>query len=472
MDVKRVAIIGGGVSGLALAYRLEPAARAGQIEVHLFEAKDRLGGVIQTDREHGAVLEGGPDSMLRRKPEAAELCRALGLGPHLIGGNPEVHGAYIYHRQRLHPIPEGVVAGVPTDLGELWKSGLISVAGKLRASMDLVLPRFRISGDMGLGKLLASRFGQEVVDVLAQPMLSGIYAGQAYELSTAGTFPQLLEMASESRSLILGYRRLRATTQAKGVSESPFLTLDVGMSALIEALTAALTAGLVHIAMPVAGIEKMREGRPWRLHFAHGPSLTADCVALATPAYVSADLLQPIALAASRLLESIEYANLAVAASVYDPLDIPMTLDRTGFLVPRGEGLAMTACTWSQSKWGTKAAGGVPLRVFFGRAGGEDVSAWDDAQLTQVMAREMRLTMGIDKPPRYLRIFRWPRSMPQYSVGHPERMWQLRQALLAAPGIFAAGSFFQGVGIPDCVRQANQTADAVAKFLRVPLEER
>jgi oxygen-dependent protoporphyrinogen oxidase len=471
MDVKRVAIIGGGVSGLALAYRLEPAARAGQIEVHVFEAKDRLGGVIQTDREHGAVLEGGPDSMLRRKPEAAELCRALGLGPHLFGGNPEVHGAYIYHRQRLHPIPEGVVAGVPTDLGELWKSRLISLAGKLRASMDLVLPRFRISGDMSLGKLLASRFGQEVVEVLAQPMLSGIYAGQVYGLSTAGTFPQLLEMASESRSLILGYRRLRATTQAKGASESPFLTLDVGMSALIEALTVALTAGLVHSAMPVAGIEKMKAGRPWRLHFAHGPSLTVDCVVLATPAYVSADLLQPITLAASRLLESIEYANLVVAASVYDPLDIPMTLDRTGFLVPRGEGLAMTACTWSQSKWGTKAAGGVPLRVFFGRAGSEDVSAWDDAQLTQVMAREMRLTMGIDKPPRYLRIFRWPRSMPQYSVGHSERVWQLRQALLAVPGIFAAGAFFQGVGIPDCVRQANQTAEAVAKFLRVPLEE-
>jgi oxygen-dependent protoporphyrinogen oxidase len=474
MRVKRVAVIGGGISGLTVAHQLEPYARSGRIELHLFEAKNVLGGVIQTDRDHGAILEGGPDSLVRRKPEAADLCRTLGLGSHLIGTNPKARGSYIFHRGRLHPIPNGVIVGVPTDVPALWQSGLLSWRGKLRASLDLVLPARRPDGDQGLGELLSRRFGHEVVRVLAEPMLSGIYAGRADLLSTAATFPQLLEMQSHARSLILAHRRAKAHAGPEKKPESPFLTLDGGLYRLIEALAGSLEASLLHLSLPVQQVNRVKpqigdsDAPSWRLDFSHGQSLTVDAVVSALPAYQTAEFVRPLTVTAAELLAGIEYANLAVAVAIFDPRALRRPLDRTGFLVPQGEGLEMTACTWVESKWGVPAPAGIPLRVFFGRAGGEDVTQWSDAKFREVLGRELRVTMGIDSDPTYLRIFRWPRAMPQYAVGHPERMWQVRQLLADIPGFFAAGSAWQGVGVPDCVRQAQQTADSVRAYLQLP----
>lgn len=460
MEVKRVAVIGGGISGLTVAYRLEPYVRSGQLEVHLFESGERLGGVIQTDREHGAILEGGPDSLVRRKPEAAELCSELGLGSHLIGTNTDVRGAYIFHRQRLYPIPQGVAQGVPTDLGAMWRSPLLSPLGKVRASMDLILPKARTSGDRALGPFLARRFGREVVRVLAAPMLSGIYAGSVDELSTAATFPQLLEMEASHRSLILAHRR---RPRGPSVPVSPFLTLDSGLASLIRALADAIEGGLIHLQMPLRGIARDSDQR-YRLSFDQERTLVFDGVVCAVPSHVSASLLRPIAPPASEILERISYANLAVAVAIYRPTAVARALDRTGFLVPSGEGLNLTACTWVGAKWGFESPG-VPMRLFFGRAGGEDVTRWTDDQFRAVIAREMQQTMGIREAPEYLRIFRWPRAMPQYEVGHAERIWELRQILERVPGLFLAGSALQGVGVPDCVRQANQSAEALARYL-------
>ncbi len=471
MAVKRVAIIGGGISGLSAAYYLEPYALAGDLEVHLFERQERLGGVIETDTSQGVVLEGGPESLVRRKPEAADLCRALGLGAHLIGTNPKARGAYIFHRDRLHPIPAGVAAGVPTDLQALWRSGLLSWTGKARATMDLVLPRSREPSDRGLGQLLAQRFGRELVNVLAEPLLSGIYAGRADDLSTAATFPQLLEYQAKSRSLILAYRQARASTPtSSSPAPSMFLTLDQGMATMVDALLASLKTSLIHLGLAVTQVK--REDPRWRLDFAKGQSLLADVVIAATPAYVTADLIGSLSLSATRLLQGIDYANLAVVVAVYDPKAVPMVLDGTGFLVPRGEGLQMTACTWTQTKWATPSPRGVPMRMFFGRAGGEDVTQFSDDRFHALVLQEAKATMGIGRPPDYFRVFRWPRAMPQYGVGHAERIWQIRQALSRdLPGLFVAGSALQGVGVSDCIRQARQATDAALEHLGVHLEE-
>lgn len=463
MRVKRVAILGGGISGLTVAHRLEPYARAGDLEVHLIEARGRLGGVIQTDTGHGAILEGGPDSLLRRKPAAEKLCRDLGLEDDLIGLNPAVRGSYIFHRGRLHPIPAGVQAGVPTQLTALWRSPLLSSGGKLRVLVDLFLRPSRSTDDRGLGEMLTRHFGREVVDRLAEPMLAGIYAGEARHLSTRASFPHLLEMEARHGSLIAAYRRRSAgpPSEARG---SPFLTLSGGMETLIRALSDELTATAVH--RDIAAVSaRPAKGQGWEVTFDRGQVWTADAVVAALPAHASATLVASAAPGLADLLRAIPYADLAVVGLLYDPAAVTRRLDRTGFLVPRGENLAMTACTWVASKWGTVAPGGVPLRVFFGRAGGEDVTGWDDDRFRDTVRRELRATMGIATDPRHVVIFRWPKAMPQYLVGHVDRVAALRQGLQVLPGLYLAGSYLEGVGVPDCIRLGEAVAESVARGL-------
>lgn len=464
MRVKRVAILGGGISGLTVAHRLEPYARAGDLEVHLIEARDRLGGVIQTDTSHGAVLEGGPDSLLRRKPAAEKLCRELGLDDDLIGLNPAVRGSYIFHRGRLHPIPAGVEVGVPTRLSALWQSPLLSWRGKVRALGDLLMRPGKPTADRGLGELLARHFGREVVDLLAEPMLAGIYAGDARRLSTRASFPQLLEMEARHGSLIAAYRRRGAARPSAGAGGSPFLTLSGGMETLVQALADRLRATAVHLGIRAVSARPAKD-QGWEVTFDRGQVWTADAVVSALPAYAASALLGAGSSRLADLLRPIPYADLAVVGLLYDPADIPRRLDRTGFLVPRREGLEMTACTWVASKWGTMAPGGVPLRVFFGRAGGEDVTRWDDGRFEDTVRRELRVTMNVAAAPRYVAVFRWPEAMPQYLVGHVERVGAVRQELKGLPGLYLAGSAFDGVGVPDCIRLGERIAASVAEGL-------
>ncbi len=469
MTIKRVAVIGAGISGLTAAYRLDTYARQGDVEVHVFEARPRAGGVMVTDTQHGAILEGGPDGFEHSKPEAEALCRELGLGDQLVEVDEAAVGAYVYHRRRLHPMPRGVVAGVPTELAALVNSHWLSPAARLRVLLDVVLPRRRDTGDHALGKFLGRRFGRQWMTLVAEPSLCARYGGLADESSSAAVVPQLLEVEHRYRSLILGCRALKRTGAATVEGEGA-LTLEGGLGQLVDAVDSALKQTLVHLAMPVAEIGKADEqgSQGYRLNFAHGASLNCDAILLAVPAHVAADLLRPVALEASSMLAAIEYTSLAVVAAIYDPKAIPIRLDRAGFYVPRGEGLKMTACTWMSPLWRQPSPGGVPLRLFFGRSqDGEDVTAWSDETFQEVVERELRLTMGIRQPPVYSRIFRWPKAVPQYRVGHPEHVWALRQALDRVPGVFGAGSIFQGWSVADCIRQSDQAAEAVRAYLGV-----
>ncbi|MCY0885217.1 MAG: protoporphyrinogen oxidase, partial [Firmicutes bacterium] len=272
-DPLRIAIVGGGIAGLAAAWEWVPLLQRGRVRVTVLESRDRFGGLIRTDRRSGLVIEGGPDSFLARKPEARELCRAVGLGEHLIGTRPDIRGAYIYHHGRLHPIPAGMQAGIPSDLGPLVRSGLLSPWGKFRASWDLWLPRVlpRDGRDVSVGWFLRRRFGEEVVVRLAEPMLSGIYAADIDQLSLAATFPRLAEIEHRSRSLILGLSRSGPPAPARDPASPPpslFQTLDTGLDTLIDTLVAHLTAAGAELLRghPVESIS--REGRGYRLGLA------------------------------------------------------------------------------------------------------------------------------------------------------------------------------------------------------------
>ncbi len=459
MSDKRYVVVGGGISGLAAAYALRK--RHSQAEILLMEAQDHLGGVIHTDRHDGYVIEAGPDSILRRKPEAVALAEEVGLAS--IGTNPGAHGAYIYHRGRFYDIPPGVQSGVPTDVWALVQSGLLSWPGKLRAGFDFFLPRIsRPNDDIALGRFLRYRFGDEVVDRLAAPMLSGIYAGNIDQMSMEATFPHFKDLEAKHRSIVQGARHTRPTPQpGGGPRPSMFATFAGGLQSYIEALSKSLDNVDQRCHTPVVslgpssdhGVEVVTEQE----------TLVADGVILAIPAFAAAKLLSTNARMVSHVLEAVTYANLAVIGAVYKESESVIPEDKTGFLVPRGEGFQMTACTYVSSKWHyPNVPGGAVIRSYYGRAG-EDILAMNDTELLALYRREMKDLLPKLGDPDYIAVFRRPRAIPQYQVGHLRKMAAAVQQLRTnSPRIALAGSYIDGVGIPDCVRRAITAAEQMA----------
>jgi oxygen-dependent protoporphyrinogen oxidase len=471
--MKRVVVIGGGISGLSAAYRLAQAAAAFEREVMVFEAADRLGGVIRTEQWDGVVLEGGPDSFLLRKPHALELCQALGLDDQLIGTRPDIKGSYIFHRGRFYDIPAGMQAGIPTDFAPIVHSRLLSWGQKLRLLGDLVLPRQAFDDDIGLGRLLRYRFGNGLVDRLIAPLLAGIYAGDIDQLSTAMTVPQLLQYQKRSHSLIREAWRSRQSAAAP-VPEAikrfsgPFATVVTGLNTLIDRLAAAIEqqGGVIRVGSPVDAVSADSDGR-FQVYLQDGTRVRADELVMAVPAYQAARILRFLPDDLRERFQSIAYADLAVIAAVYRPAAFSRSLDKTGFLVPKIEGLGMTAVTWVQSKWQyPKASPWVPIRAFYGRAGEVGLLEQSDEQLVARFQREIAYIMGVTDSPEHLRVFRIPQAIPQYTVGHGQRIQAMREALKAWPRLKVIGSYWDGVGIPDCVRRGQDAADAVVKRWR------
>lgn len=461
---RRVVVVGGGISGLAAAYRLlqeSPEA----IDLVLIEASERLGGVIQTDRSQGVVLEGGPDSFLRRKPEALQLSEELGLGAEVIGSNPNVRGAYIFYNGRFHDIPDGVQAGVPIRLEGLFKTELLNQSEKFRLMADLALPRLAFDDDIALGRLLRYRFGDAYVDRIAAPMMSGIYAGDIDLLSCAVTAPQLLKLQRRGRSLIQESQKeaARAPRPTPAASGGIFGTLARGLGSLVEALESRVRSqARVLLGSPVETVIRTEDG--YQVTLANQETLEARDVIIAVPAYQAARMLSFWDDGERALLADIPYADLAVIGAVYQPTAFNRPLNKTGFLVPRNQVAEMTAGTWVRSKWNyPDTVDLVPVRAFYGRAG--DVSLLtkaDDAMLSQ-FRQDMGYIMGVTDAPQYQRVFRIPQAMPQYLVGHQHRAAAIRQAAQRWPGLRVIGSYFDGVGIPDCIRHANQAAVELAR---------
>ena len=460
--MRRLVVVGGGVSGLAAAHRASELARerGAAVETTLVEARPRLGGTIATEHVDGFLVETGPDSFLSEKPWALALCRRLDLEDRLVRTDDRFRRIFVLFGGRLHPLPEGFQLLAPTRLGPFLRSRLLSWPGKLRMALDLVLPR-GAGGDESLGDFVRRRLGREALERIAQPLVAGIYTADPDTLSLAATLPRFLELERRERSVTLAlWRARRAGGEAAGTSGarwSLFVTFRDGMDELVRALGDRLPPGSVRLKERVSGLA--RAGRGWRVGLADGGGVDADAVVIASE---PPRLLRHADPAVARLLGQIPCASSATVTLGYRRSDIPRPLDAFGFVVPRIEGRPILACTFSSVKYpGRAPAGHALLRVFLGGALDAGVLAGDDESLAALARAELQHALGVTSPPVLTRVGRHPAAMPQYLVGHLNRVEAIDRMLAGHPGLALAGGAYRGVGIADCVRSGEQAAERV-----------
>ncbi|MBL8681392.1 MAG: protoporphyrinogen oxidase [Myxococcales bacterium] len=448
---RSIAIIGAGIAGLTSAYRASkrwPAAR-----VTVFEASDRAGGPIGTSMSQGFLLERGPDGFVRSKGSAEALARELGLGSELIETRPEYRKLYILKDGALVAAPEGLSLVVPSDVGAWVRSPLASPRGKLRALYDLVLPRRDLPGEETIASFVRRRLGDEVCALFAESVLAGIHSGDPDRLSIQATFPQLVAMEREHRSLIVAARELRSK-RTSAAPVSAFLSLARGMGSLIDALVAALPPDTVRLRTPVRALSIA--GRRWVVHSERGAE-TFDALHLAIPPRSAAPLLAPIAPEASRLLAAIRHVSSAVVLLGYHERQLARSLDASGFVVPPNEACELTASTWLSHKWpGRAPEGHVLLRGFLGGTRDPSAHKLSDEALVNRARAGFAQTLGADGEPVLSRVVRYADASPQMELGHRARIERARQLLREVPAEVHLGSAgVDGVGIPDTIRQAS-----------------
>ncbi|WP_308634806.1 protoporphyrinogen oxidase [Paenibacillus silvisoli] len=478
----RFVVIGGGISGLSSAFYLlkEAKLRGREAAITLVDPSERIGGKINTLRRDGFVIERGPDSFLARKTPIIDLAYDLGIEDELTGTNPKAKKTYILHHGKLHPMPPGLVLGVPTEIAPFAKTGLLTWGGKFRAMLDFVLPASKETGDESIGDFLSRRMGTEVMERVAEPLLAGIYAGELRNLSLAATFPQFRDAERKHGSLIRGMRanKRKSASAPPSVSRVPaavknsmFLTFKGGLATMVDALNNALSGVDRRMGKKAVAFrqndpdEHGDDSPPYEVLLSDGEILEADGIVITAPAFDAADLLEPhLNVDALRAIRYVSVANVVMA---FDKAELGVYFDGSGFVVPRSEGTTITACTWTSAKWLHASPGDkVLLRCYVGRAGDEKVVDLPDDQLTEAVRRDIRQTMGITAEPLFTEITRLHHSMPQYPVGHLEETAKLRTRLRAQmPGVWVTGAAFDGVGLPDCIRQGKEAASGVYKSL-------
>jgi oxygen-dependent protoporphyrinogen oxidase len=466
-----VAIVGGGITGLAAAHRLVElsASRGVAIDLTLLEAGDRLGGTITTERVEGYLIEGGPDSFLTEKPWAGALCDRLGLGESLRPTRDAHRRTFIVHRSRLEPLPEGFQVLAPSRLGSLWQSPLLSWRGKLRMAMELVIPRAREGGDESVGAFVDRRLGGEALERIAQPLVSAIYTGDPWAISMAATMPRFLEMERRHGSVI---RALRHTTDRRGRSASGprwgmFVTLAGGLTDLVHALARRMPPRAVELGRRVTSLARPAGPLEWRVGLADGAAISADGVILAVPAPAAARLLWDTDAALSRMLAAIPYVSSALVTLAYRAEAVGRLPAGFGFVVPDEEGRTILACTFSSVKFADRAPeGDVLLRVFIGGRRQQGLLDADDSTLAAVAEGEIKDLLAANAPPRLVRVHRHRASMPLYLVGHLERAAAIRARAAHHRGLALAGNALGGVGLSDCVRSGEEAAEQMLEALR------
>lgn len=428
------------MAGLAAAHAAERLAGP-EIEIALLEASERLGGKVQTLREDGFVVEAGADALVRYKPWALELVGELGLEGEVVGTLPAGPAASIVVGGRAYPLPAGLNVALPGRLGPLARTPLLSPRGKLRALGDLVLPRGS-GGDEPFAAFVCRRFGRELWERLAAPLVGAIYGGDPFVLSSEAAFPQLLELEQRHRSVILGARRLERGRAGSREAGSLFVSLTGGLERLAEALAASLARTELRLGTSVRRLEE----------------LDADAVLLAAPAYAAAEILADAAPAAAAPLREMPYADAVGVTLAFPAEGFPPT-EGHGVLFAAGEGGGVRGFTWVDRKWPGRAASDRRLVRAFLDAGGSD------DELVGIAAAGLERLLGKTPAPLRTWVFRWPRALPQYTVGHLARLHAAEEALAALPGVFLAGAAYRGVGVPDVVRDGREAAAKAAAYL-------
>ncbi|MBI1902091.1 MAG: protoporphyrinogen oxidase [Planctomycetia bacterium] len=479
----RIAVGGGGITGLAAAHRLLELAPG--LEVWLIEAGPRLGGVLQTENVGGFLVERSADNFIRTPPSAEALCRRIGLQDELIETNPDCRRAFIVRKGRLHPVPEGFLLMAPTRLWPLMRTGLLSPLGKLRLLCEYLVPRRKRTEEESLASFARRRLGREAFERLVQPLVSGIYTADAEKLSVQAALPRFAEMERTHRSLIRAAMHEREAAAAKktaakagkegsGARYGMFLSLRKGMSQLVEALAGRIAerqkasgVGSVLLGAAVSRIEKAN-GR-WRISITgRDEPLDVDAVVLTPSAPQAGGLIESFDAALASELSGIPYAGSVIVAVGYRRDQIRHPLDGFGFVVPAIERRPILAASFSSVKFeGRAPSQHVLLRVFLGGAERPDLVEADDDLLRKTVAAELQSLLGVTGPWIICQIYRWKGAMPQYHVGHLERLARIEARLKEHRGLHLAGNAYRGVGIPSCVQSGEQAAEAALKELRV-----
>lgn len=460
----QVVIVGGGISGLATAYALTEEGAKIQIPVQctVVEREPRWGGKILTHVTDSYLIEGGPDSFLTSKPWALELCRTLGLQDQLISTNPQHNQTFSFCRGALRELPQGLLAFRPRRVDTLVSSGLLSWGGMLRMAAERFWPKQNPwPSDESLGAFFRRRFGTEAFEYLIEPLVAGIYAGDADELSIESTFPRFRELEREHGSVIKGMRKALASPPSaprpSGAATSMFMSLRGGLGELIQSLVETLRKRGVELMAGVGCLEiqspTLGSGE-FQVILENGNRLPADAVVLATPAYQTARLLRAFQPGIASLLDGIPYASTATISMGYPAESIASQIRGFGFVVPRKEQRPLLAATWTSLKWPDRSrAGETLIRCYIGGRGRETVVEQDDSSLVTCVRGELLSMVGITAAPTYAEVHRWRQGMPQYVLGHQERLAKVQEQLARSPGLYVTGAGLYGIGIPDCIRE-------------------
>jgi oxygen-dependent protoporphyrinogen oxidase len=460
-------IVGGGMTGLVAAFHLQRqlADKGMAPRLALLESEPRLGGKIRTSIRDGFLIEHGPDSFVASKQGAYQLVRDVGLENDLVSNH--TGQAFIARGHRLYPIPAGTMMGIPVRLWPLLRSPLLSPAGKMRVVRDLFSHGRDINGDQPAGDFFRKRLGNQIVDRLIEPLLSGIYAGDIDHYSLQALFPQIHQLSKSHRSLVrvMGNIYGHAKPAPASKSRGQFLTFKTGLQALPARIEDRLTSCAIMKGSPARSIRK--QGGHYHLELGDGRSLDAHAVILAVPDSAAADLL-PAAANAIRAVLPTPPTSVANVVMAFPQGITGTSLNGTGFVVPRGSGHAITACTWAHLKWPHVAPRGAALlRCYIGGQHGAQLVDASDATIVDAVMADLRRITALRETPAFCQVTRWKHAMPQYSVGHLDRLEKARKAMAAAlPGVFLAGASYGGVSLPDCIRQGEQAAHDLVDHLQ------
>lgn len=460
-------MVGGGITGLSAAYFLQKQAREQSlpIEIKLIEASSRLGGVIQTVRKDGYVIEKGPDSIISTKKSGLRLIEEVGLKDEVIYNS--AGKSFILANGNLHSIPEGSYMGIPTRISPFIVSSLFSMKGKLRAAGDFILPKGEKQIDQSLGRFFRRRLGNEVVENLIEPLLAGIYTGNIDDLSLMALFPNFYEMEQNYRSLVFGLKRTLPSPPKKVKKQltrkGMFISLISGLETLVEAVEERMNPGSVIKGTGVAKISRRDGG--YECLLTDGSMEKTDSVVIATDHFHARQMLSDYPfMDAFKQMPSNSIATVALA---FPKSAIKQDIEGTGFVVSRNSDYRITACTWAHKKWPTSTPEEKSLlRCFIGKPNDQEVVDLSDDEIIQIVLQDLNKTMNISEKPEFHVISRWKNTMPQYSVGHLERLESVKVALTKElPGVFLAGGSFEGVGLPGCIDQGEAAGNKVLKFL-------
>jgi oxygen-dependent protoporphyrinogen oxidase len=463
---KRVAVVGGGIAGLAAAYELAAQARQRglSLALDLFESSDRLGGAIFTERVGDYVLDAGPDAVLTLKPWGLELCREIGLEDEIVPTQDEHRGVALYSRGRLRSLPYGTGSSVVRKIRAYMASGVVSWPAKLRMAADLMLPRGAQREDESMADFFGRRLGREAVERIVDPLIAGIYSGDPDKLSIYSTFPRFPQMVAKQRSILLSLLRAPQSTRSGGRTLPIFCSLRDGLGRMVEAIVERLHGAQIHLSTPVTAVERAGAGYSLETHAGRHNNYAG--LILAAPAWTTARLLGDLAPEPAEKMKSVRYVSSATVFFAYRSSDLGGRPRGFGFLVPACEGRRINGATWITNKFAHRSPDdGFLARCFIGGdRTGEEMQADDDG-LVRICREELRDIAGIAAQPLFSRVYRWKDSGPQYDVGHASLIGEVDAALAEHPGLEVTGAGYRGIGIPDCVYDGRETARRLMGFL-------